>query len=198
MNLIEITSVPISIELKIKNASLVREHDNTPKINVTRDKDELIIQQESIKVNSCYDASSLTSDGNSYLSGNLKDFISFSYNATASLEADDSLTENAVGENPITEITLKRFQKSLEKMLSILPNIASNVSWDGKTLNMQYQLDEQSFDWEALQPPAFEFIPGSIEFNVKELPKVKIEYLGGPIYFPKSANPNYTDLDIKA
>jgi hypothetical protein len=35
------------------------------------------------------------------------------------------------------------------------------------------------------------FIPPDIELEVKEYPKVVIKYVGGPIYFPKSADPNY-------
>jgi hypothetical protein len=35
------------------------------------------------------------------------------------------------------------------------------------------------------------FIPPDLEIEVVEYPKVIIKYIGGPIYFPKSADPNY-------
>ena len=36
-----------------------------------------------------------------------------------------------------------------------------------------------------------EFIPGNVELIVRDRPRVEIEYIGGPIYVPPSANPNY-------
>jgi hypothetical protein len=30
-----------------------------------------------------------------------------------------------------------------------------------------------------------------LEFEITEYPKVIIKYVGGPIYFPRSADPNY-------
>ena len=45
----------------------------------------------------------------------------------------------------------------------------------------------------------FEFIPGSIEFVVSQMPDLEIEYLGDPIYFPRSADPNYKgEVDVIA
>ena len=44
-----------------------------------------------------------------------------------------------------------------------------------------------------------EFVPGSVELIVRDRPRVEIEYLGEPIYFPASASPNYKPpvLDVK-
>jgi hypothetical protein len=36
-----------------------------------------------------------------------------------------------------------------------------------------------------------DFIPPDLEVDIVEYPKVIIRYIGGPIYFPKSADPNY-------
>jgi hypothetical protein len=36
-----------------------------------------------------------------------------------------------------------------------------------------------------------DFIPPDLEFEIVEYPKVIIKYVGGPIYFPRSADPNY-------
>ena len=50
-----------------------------------------------------------------------------------------------------------------------------------------------------LDRPEFEFIPGSIEFIIEQMPGLDIEYLGDPIYFPRSADPNYEPpLDVFA
>ena len=44
----------------------------------------------------------------------------------------------------------------------------------------------------------FEFIPGDIEITVKQQPDVIIKYVGGPLYVPPSADPNYTPTDVEA
>ena len=40
----------------------------------------------------------------------------------------------------------------------------------------------------------YEFIPGDIEMSITQQPDVLIEYVGGPIYVPPSADPNYVDV----
>ena len=45
--------------------------------------------------------------------------------------------------------------------------------------------------------PESEFIPGDIEFTVTQRPEVRIKYVGGPIYVPPSADPNYEPLDVE-
>jgi hypothetical protein len=46
------------------------------------------------------------------------------------------------------------------------------------------------------------FIPPDLEVDIVEYPKVVIKYIGGPIYFPRSADPNYeppaTEASFKA
>ena len=39
---------------------------------------------------------------------------------------------------------------------------------------------------------------GDIAFNVTQQPDVVIKYIGGPLYVPPSADPNYEPLDTKA
>ena len=37
------------------------------------------------------------------------------------------------------------------------------------------------------------YIPGKFNFSITQYPEVKIEYLGEPVYVPKSADPNYDE-----
>lgn len=46
----------------------------------------------------------------------------------------------------------------------------------------------------ALGRTELEFVPGSIEFTVTQKPAVNIEYVGSPIYVPRSADPNAVDV----
>ncbi len=49
-------------------------------------------------------------------------------------------------------------------------------------------------EWENLKKTPMKFIPGRIDVVVKSLPKVEIKYVGGPIYVPPSADPDYEPM----
>ena len=58
-------------------------------------------------------------------------------------------------------------------------------------------MDKMNFDW-RLNRTQFEFVPGDIEISVTQYPDVVIKYIGGPLYVPPSADPNYEPVDVKA
>ena len=42
----------------------------------------------------------------------------------------------------------------------------------------------------------FTFVPGDIEFTMTQRPDVIIKYVGGPLYVPPSADPDYEPVDV--
>lgn len=78
-----------------------------------------------------------------------------------------------------------------------LPTTGPDISWDGGELNIRYEMDKLNFDW-RMDNGNVEFIPGNIEFTVTQQPDVIIKYIGGPVYVPPSADPDYVPLDEKA
>ena len=64
-------------------------------------------------------------------------------------------------------------------------------------MTINYEMDKLNFDLKVANGN-FEFIPGDIEMSITQRPQVLIEYVGGPIYVPKSANPDYEPLDVRA
>ena len=68
---------------------------------------------------------------------------------------------------------------------------------DTGALSVRYEMDKLNFDWKLSQGD-FEFIPGDIEFTVTQRPEVIIKYIGGPLYVPPSADPNYEGVDVQA
>ena len=64
-------------------------------------------------------------------------------------------------------------------------------------MNIRFEMDKLNFDWRVNQTK-FEFIPGDIEISVKQKPEVIIKYIGGPLYVPPSADPNYEPVDVQA
>ena len=75
--------------------------------------------------------------------------------------------------------------------MEFLPKEGADITFDAGKLSIDYQLGNQEFDWDVMQRLPMEFIPGSVELIVRDRPRVEIEYVGGPIYVPASADPNY-------
>ena len=94
----------------------------------------------------------------------------------------------------------QRASRSIESVLQSLPKSKNSaVSYSDGTLSINYQISNASAVANTKDMPEFEFIPGSIEFIISQMPQLDIEYLGDPIYFPRSADPNYEPpLDVHA
>ena len=74
---------------------------------------------------------------------------------------------------------------------------ASANDWQDGQMEIRYEMDKLNFDWK-IDKGEFEFTPGDIELIVEQEPEVIIKYTGGPIYVPRSADPNYEPVDVKA
>ena len=69
--------------------------------------------------------------------------------------------------------------------------------WDEGEINIRYEMDKLNFDWRMGQGEV-QFVPGNIEFTVTQQPDVIIKYIGGPVYVPPSADPEYEPVDARA
>ena len=58
-------------------------------------------------------------------------------------------------------------------------------------------MDKLNFDLK-MEQGNFKFIPGDIQLSITQQPDVLIEYIGGPLYVPPSADPNYEPIDVRA
>ena len=81
--------------------------------------------------------------------------------------------------------------------IQFLPEGGADLSWDGGELSIRYEMDKLNFDWRMNQMQ-FTFTPGDIEFTMTQRPEVIIKYVGGPLYVPPSADPDYEPVDVKA
>jgi hypothetical protein len=72
-----------------------------------------------------------------------------------------------------------------------------NVNWEDGAMQIRYAMDKLNFDWK-IDKGEFKFTPGDIEISVAQKPSLTIKYTGGPIYVPRSADPNYKPVDVNA
>ena len=203
--------IPIKVEVKVQRAELKPVEDSgrtsaaAPSVKVSsKQGGGLRLQAEPYRVD--------LSDARNYdtyiPSTGTENGFTLTYEAVAKLADGTQKSGEANG-------TKQKKPSSVEAALKALPKSRSKaISYNNGTLSINYQMSlpssseasgisgasEASSDpVEAIQFTEFEFVPGSIEFIITQMPELDIEYLGDPIYFPRSADPNYEPpLDIFA
>ena len=198
--LIEITTVPIQIEMKTTNAKLeyVR---GTAEMEVSRDKGGgLQIKSRPIRVNiDTFEArNSITPTLARSIEQNAQKGKEAAYTATATFAREGKLMmETKLGEEVITKLAKDAYKENIKDVgLDFLPSVGPEITWDVGEMNIRYEMDKLNFDWK-IGGGSFEFTPGDIEFTVTQRPEVLIKYVGGPIYVPPSSDPNYEPVDVK-
>lgn len=60
-----------------------------------------------------------------------------------------------------------------------------DIEWSEPSLRFQYNPPQLQYDWNTYET-GLEYIPGDASLEVTQLPDVQIEYMGKPMYFPRS------------
>lgn len=198
--LLEIQTVPISIEFKVTPATRQKTHA-TAELEISREKNGLRIKSQPIQLNvDTFEAR------NSIFETPLKSIESFAkkgkdaaYAATARFAREGNmLLDIHLNEDALNQIGASRIaQQEKDFNIEFLPNVPPELNWTPGDMQIEYEMDKLNFEWKTNQGN-FEFIPANIEFNITQQPQVIIKYIGSPIYVPKSATPDYEPLDVKA
>ena len=197
--LIEIKSVPIEIEMKISHAKL--EHTRgTADLEISRQNGGLSIKSKPIQLNiDTFEAR------NSVRPATVAHAVEQSaqagkqavYEATATYAQQGQLLLKAkIGQEMVTQFAADAQAKDVKTNVGIdfIPKEDAELSWDPAELSIRFEMDKVNFDWRMTQAQ-FEFTPGDIEISVTQRPDVLITYVGGPIYVPRSSDPNYNPID---
>lgn len=199
--LIEIKTVPISIEMKIKDAQL--EYTNgTAEMQVSRTDGGLNIKSSPIKLRlDTFEArNSIAPTPMRSVADAAQKGIQSAYAATATYARQGQLLLDAkVGQELVTQFAQEsqKIPTDITVGLEFLPDTGVNIDWEDGTMQIRYEMDKLNFDWQIDQG-RFKFIPGDIEISVEQLPDVIIKYIGGALYVPPSADPNYEPIDVEA
>ncbi len=198
--LLEIQTVPISIEFKVTPAVLQRTQA-TADLEIQREKNGLRIKSRPIQLNiDTFNARS------SIFDTPLQSIDTFAqkgkdaaYAATARFAREGNmLLDIHLNEDALTQIGASRIAEQQKDFnIEFLPSAPPEINWTPGDMQIEYEMDKLNFEWKTNQGD-FEFVPANIEFNVTQHPQVIIKYIGSPIYVPKSASPDYAPLDVKA
>ena len=197
MQLLQITTNPLKYELEIEHAKLEYKQDLAPSADVQTTSAKLRVDKmENTKVNiDTYNARK------SLGVMNTGDFIKKSKGEAEQHIKDQTREYVEIGKelsNIQDGVTVSDVFKS--KMLeqpsvlytAYLPSVGADLSWSPAQLQMSYEPATTETNWQ-INKNEFNFVPGSIKVKVSELASVDIQYLGGPMYVPPSADPEYEE-----
>jgi hypothetical protein len=195
--LLEIRTIPMSFEFKINKARYEIANVNAS-FEMTRDEGGLQMKMRPTKLN-IDTVEARYSAGIKSVMRSVEDYakkgIQAAYEATATYAREGNLMLDInIMDNPIPEIAMRKIISDFNFNLGFIPEVGPDISWEIGGISMNFEMDKLNFDWN-IERPQINFIPGSIEFIVKEYPSVEINYIGTPIFVPPSANPDYKEID---
>ena len=198
--LIEIKTVPIEIQMKVTHARLEYAR-GTAQVEISRNKGGLNIRSQPIKVNlDTFEArNSVMPTTSTLIRQQAQAGIQGAYQATAVLAREGRMMMEArIDQDVIPQLAkAQNLGQPTNVNIDFIPTTGPDISWDGGEMSIRYEMDKLSFDW-RMEQMSFTFVPGDIEFTMTQRPDVIVKYVGGPLYVPPSADPDYETLDVNA
>ena len=187
------------MEINIKKGEFTNpkagDPDRALKMEIQTEQGELRIHSELPKINiDTYGARSSMGYGNynnlDLNKRNARDSISIAYEGVARIASEGDQLARGMTASQIAAQN-NRAGQTIQTIMEFLPKEGADVTFDEGVLNINYDAAEVSLDVENAETTPFEFTPGKVEFEITQLPKVTVEYLGRPIYVPPQADPEY-------
>ena len=198
--LIEIKTVPIEIQMKVTHARLEYAR-GTAQVEISRNKGGLNIRSQPIKVNlDTFEArNSVMPTTSTLIRQQAQAGIQGAYQATAVLAKEGRMMMEArIDQDVIPQLAkAQNLGQPTNVNIDFIPTTGPDISWDGGEMSIRYEMDKLNFDW-RMEQMSFTFVPGDIEFTMTQRPDVIVKYVGGPLYVPPSADPDYEPLDVNA
>lgn len=199
--LLRITTIPMEYEMKIQRARLEYSSSKSD-LMVNRAKGGLTMENSPIKLHlDTYKArNSVCPTTMESVRQSAEKGKSAALEATATYAKESAMLLDPKIPNALNQIFSQRAQQPTGEFgLQFLPSTGPDIEWSDPDLSMKYQMDKLSFDIKVANGN-FEFIPGTIEMSITQMPDVNIEYLGKPLYVPPSAANlfNHTSMDVLA
>ena len=210
--LLEIKTVPIEIQVKTQSASLEYTR-GTAEMEISRSKQgspevksrPIKVQQDTFEPRGLAYRPAMASVAGGVSAAPAAGSLSAAsgqgvYEVTSAYADEGQISLNVrMGHSmPQQSAAMAAAQNDAEYVMpDLTPKSAVNVEWEDGSMEIRYNMDKLNFDWKFEQAQ-FKFTPGDIEFTVATRPSVTFTYTGGPIYVPRSADPNYQPVNVEA
>jgi hypothetical protein len=201
--LIEIRTIPMSIELKVNNAKYELASSEAS-VEIRRENGGLQMKMQPTKLKiDTFEARNSTPFKSAVRSHTefAKKGIQAANEATANLAREGNMMVNIhLNNNVLTDIAYQRFTREMmskEFNLGFTPGVPIEIEFSEPSIDINYEMDKLYFDMRQ-STKKVQFTPGSIELIIKEYARIELEYVGSPIYIPPSSDPNYKPVDANA
>lgn len=199
--LITIETVPISIEY-VEQPSARIPTIKSAKLEITREKQHTSVKSNPVKIKmdsfekADFRSSTYTATAN-FNNGNLNMEVSFTDSRVAVADKFNQAGRNMgsiLNAMPMTKkhtLPIKEnYQPSVNYTTSGFEDIA-DMSNDLRAGALKIHFDLSSLHDLQNNNDSTSFVPPDLKLEVSQLPDVIVKYVGGPIYFPRSSDPNY-------
>jgi hypothetical protein len=178
--LITIETVPISIEYVEKKTT--HTSSQSASLRVSRQDDKMTIQSNPIDIQLL----------DSFEYSPSEDWNNLYYTATAQYSSDGNLSMNVQMNNfdPNT-VNYQQVNRGIEHIINTIPHAKNAASHSFESMQINFDMSQLYSDLPSSDNVDTSFLPPDLELKVVERPRVIIKYVGGPLYIPKSADPNY-------
>ena len=175
--LITIETVPISIEYVEKKRT--HTSSDSASLRISRMDDRMTIQSNPINL-----------PMDSFESSSAINRLNLSYTATAAYSGSGNLIMNVQMENEENDNAIKynKISRGIDSIIDHMPKASASGT---KKLQINFDMSRLAGGLPSVDNIDTSFLPPDLELKVVERPKVIIKYVGGPLYIPKSADPNY-------
>lgn len=195
MQLLRITTTPIEYKLQLENAAL-RVTEHTPaKLDPKTPPGKLSIKSENIKVQidttRARDSLGLKTPTAAAMEQGDRGMRA-AQEATAQYAAIGNQLAQIQHGADIPSVFAQLMNKQPVTAMVFLPSQGPDISWKPNSLEIKYEPAAVHSEWQAAKF-TMEYVPSKYKMNIIQYPKVNIEYVGGPVYVPPSANPNYEE-----
>lgn len=182
--LITIETVPIKIEyVKKESLKLSSVHDQNTKVDSQVASQRIESKPIRIALNDSFEPSSDYQWDNS------------TYTATANYGEDGKFNLKVQMEDGQAKpIHFKHLSRGINQMVGMMSH--ESINSIGQSASMIIPIDSSSISsgLKTSDNANIEFMPPDIELKITQRPQVIIKYVGGPIYVPRSADPNYQPI----
>ena len=192
MQLLKITSTPMKYELEVENAKLEYQQDVNPSCDITTSPSQLEIHSQSSQVHiDTYEARK--SLGLTNIEDSVQQYAAKGKEHISKQTQEYVQIGQAMGEiqngTKISDIVRQKMLQQPELYTEFLPSASADISFSPAQLDINYKPSDVNLDWK-IDDNSFKFEAGSVHMKIVEYAHVDIEYLGGPMYVPPSADPN--------
>ncbi len=179
-NLITIETVPIKVEF-VEKQNLALSSVHSTQMQVNRDQGYQQIKSQPVRI-ALQDSFEPSMDYN---------WENSTYTAVSRYDQDGNLQlDIRMEDGQAKAIRFKQVNRSIESMSS---QAASSTMQSG-SMQISIPLTQLPGGMPEVNNVKTQFLPPDLQLVVTQRPDVVIKYVGGPIYVPPSADPNYQPL----